>query len=72
LFAGVGKYYSGDNYLLAVVSTCLYAVSLSWVLSAPAILAERWFAPSERILALSIGYFCDVLGLSYGYLFAAY
>jgi len=43
-----------------------------FLLSAPGIVAERWFSIEERVLATSIALFSSIMGISFGYLTSAY
>ncbi|KRX07330.1 Major facilitator superfamily domain, general substrate transporter [Pseudocohnilembus persalinus] len=72
MIGGLGRYFFGHNFTGALISTTMIAIAQLWVLPAPAILTEIWFIPQERPVAISIAFFCNILGLSFFQLVACY
>ena len=42
MLGGIGRYFGGANYTIAIISTFLVSIAQLWVLPSPAMISEIW------------------------------
>ncbi len=65
------RYAAARDYWLSLFGALVIAMSQLWSLSAPAIIIDRWFPASERVLVVSISMGTSIVGISFGYMISA-
>jgi hypothetical protein len=66
------RYFGFHKYAVSLLGNILISAAQLWSLQSPGIIAERWFPSEQRVMATSIAFFANIMGLSFGYLLSAY